>query len=306
MICIECTAPTDSLFTEYSNKYVQLTECKKCHCEVDKYIEIDNVLLFIDLLLLKPGAYRHLVYNSLEVSLTKFDMDALKLKRRRSGKPYELNISWFQKYSSILRLWVLFVALEVYITWVEQEQIFHTDNVDLFNATSYKIIMQRVINWHPIQQYLFFLVYCLVDNLCLHALTELLFCQWQNWGNNTKYPKQIISYTILLSHGVKIFPILMLIWPYDNLVSMSIIKWVANLYLIESLKIITNLRYGQILKLLIVVFIIRYLLLHTLSVLFLNAKLNTDLKTAVLREITGWKILINDIMSTINFFSRNV
>lgn len=303
MICIECTTPTDSLSIEYSNKYVQLTECKKCHREVDKYIEIDNVLLFIDLLLLKPGAYRHLVYNSLEVSLTDFDSDTRKSKHEKSNGRFHHKIAhWFTKYSPIFRLWILFVALEVYITWVEQEQKFHNNKDDIFNASLYKLIMQRVIKWHPVEQYFFFLTYCLVDNMCFHALMELLFYHWQDWGHNTKYPKQIISYTILLSHGVKIFPILMLIWPYDTLISMSIIKWVANLYLVESLKIVTSLKYHQILKLIAVVFIIRYLLLHTLSIFFLAFKFDKDFHAAVWSEFLGWKLMCNDLLTTLLYY----
>lgn len=301
MICIECTAPTDGLYIEYSNKYVQLTECRKCHCEVDTYIEVDNILLFIDLLLLRPGAYRHLVYNSLEVSLMKFDADAQEHKKNNTHY-WQKVMHWFKKYSSILRLWVLFVALEVYITWVEQERKYHSSKDDIFNASSYKLIMQQVINWHPIEQYLFFLIFCLVDNICLHSLMDVLFCRWQNWGNETNYPKQIISYTILLSHGVKIFPILMLIWPYDNLISMSIIKWVANLYLVESLKIVTGIKYEQILKLLTVVLIVRYLLLHTLSILLLVFKLDTGLNGAVWTEFHSWRFIVNDIVMSFYYY----
>lgn len=64
--------PVDSLYTVYSNDHIQLTDCPYCQETVDKYVEIDNVLLFIDLLLLKAGAYRHLVFNALELHLSKY------------------------------------------------------------------------------------------------------------------------------------------------------------------------------------------------------------------------------------------
>ena len=35
----------------------------------DKYIEYDNVILFLDIMLLKPQAYRHLMYNITESEL---------------------------------------------------------------------------------------------------------------------------------------------------------------------------------------------------------------------------------------------
>ena len=34
-----------------------------CHKVVDKYIEFDPVIIFLDALLHKPQAYRHLLFN---------------------------------------------------------------------------------------------------------------------------------------------------------------------------------------------------------------------------------------------------
>ena len=34
-----------------------------CKCKVDKYVEFDFIVIFIDLLLLKVSAYRHVLYN---------------------------------------------------------------------------------------------------------------------------------------------------------------------------------------------------------------------------------------------------
>lgn len=63
MICIECTEPVWSLYTQYSTSNIRLTACPRCNKFADKYIEYDNVLIFVDILLLKPQAYRHLVFN---------------------------------------------------------------------------------------------------------------------------------------------------------------------------------------------------------------------------------------------------
>ncbi|KAI8386719.1 ARV1 [Nakaseomyces glabratus] len=278
MICIECSAPTETLYTEYSNKYVQLTECKNCHSEVDPYVEIDNVLLFIDLLLLKPGAYRHLVYNSMVVSLESFK-EHYKDQRRRL--PYHkstprLKVSiknifnWFKKYDTIIRLWVLLVVFEVYLTWVEEEEIYHTRERVPFNSVTLQLLMIYVNKWNAFQQYMFFLAYCVLDNVLFHMFTLRLVKSWMPWGKTTNYSSQIVSYTILLSQGVKIFPILMLIWPYDNIISMSINKWIANLYLIESMKIVTNSSYGSIMQLLVIVFLLRFTILNILVLALLS------------------------------------
>jgi Arv1-like family len=60
-ICIECRYPVNSLYTEYSKaddrslgKGVRLTQCPHCRRFADKYVEHDFVVLFIDLVLIKP------------------------------------------------------------------------------------------------------------------------------------------------------------------------------------------------------------------------------------------------------------
>jgi len=60
-ICIECRYPVKTLYTEYSGAAdkssghgVRLTVCKNCGRFCDKYVEHDYVVLFIDLVLIKP------------------------------------------------------------------------------------------------------------------------------------------------------------------------------------------------------------------------------------------------------------
>lgn len=125
MICIKCMQPVDSLYTVYSNDHIQLTDCPFCQEIVDKYVEIDNVLLFIDLLLLKPGAYRHLVFNSLELHLAKYPKGKT-LKNCRSLYDHVqvliFNVkNWFCKFDRLNRLWLLLLSFEIYLTWVTEE-----------------------------------------------------------------------------------------------------------------------------------------------------------------------------------------
>jgi hypothetical protein len=60
-ICIECRCPVSTLYTTYSKaddkalgKGVRLTQCPRCKRFADKYVEHDFVVLFIDLVLIKP------------------------------------------------------------------------------------------------------------------------------------------------------------------------------------------------------------------------------------------------------------
>ncbi|KAF7683297.1 Protein arv1 [Astathelohania contejeani] len=63
LCCIECGKETKSLTTKYSN-YIQVSKCKYCKKKVDKYLEFNNTVLLIDLILLKKNAFRHIIYNS--------------------------------------------------------------------------------------------------------------------------------------------------------------------------------------------------------------------------------------------------
>lgn len=80
-ICIECRYPVKTLYTEYSGADdkssghgVRLTVCKNCGRFCDKYVEHDFVVLFIDMVLIKPQVYRHLLHNTLMRERDQFDV----------------------------------------------------------------------------------------------------------------------------------------------------------------------------------------------------------------------------------------
>ncbi|KXN82975.1 Protein arv1 [Leucoagaricus sp. SymC.cos] len=63
-ICTTCTTYTPFLYTVYESAYnLRLEQCLKCHAFVDPYVEHDSLILLLDLILLKRGVYRHLLYN---------------------------------------------------------------------------------------------------------------------------------------------------------------------------------------------------------------------------------------------------
>lgn len=74
-ICIECRHPVKTLWTQYSGAgdkasghNIRLTVCRKCGRFCDKYVEHDFVVLFIDLVLIKPQV-SHLLLSSLLVAI---------------------------------------------------------------------------------------------------------------------------------------------------------------------------------------------------------------------------------------------
>ncbi|CCF59600.1 hypothetical protein KAFR_0H01910 [Kazachstania africana CBS 2517] len=291
MICIGCTKPVKSLYIVYSNNHIQLTECPHCHGIVDKYVEIDNILLFIDLLLLKPGAYRHMVFNSLEETLSKYDdWKSLDFRHQSLSETLEqtyCNIkNWILKFDTINRLWILLLTFEIYLKWMTEESKYYTYQNSRYSSFQLDTIIDKINSWSALNQYLYFAVYSIIDLTFFHNLTQYCIIKWYNWGENIRFAKYAISYTILLSYGAKIFPVLMLIWPYDDSTSStSIIKWVANLYLIESLKVVTNLPYRAILKVFIFVTILKTVCVKPIMILLLTKGDSVQLKSYLYSEM---------------------
>ncbi|KAI4525448.1 Arv1-domain-containing protein [Schizophyllum commune Loenen D] len=63
-ICTTCTAAVPFLYTVYESAYnLRLEECTHCHAFADPYVEHDTLALVLDLILLKRGVFRHLLYN---------------------------------------------------------------------------------------------------------------------------------------------------------------------------------------------------------------------------------------------------
>lgn len=274
MICIECLGPVKSLYTVYSNKHIQLTDCPTCKNVVDKYVEIDNVILFIDLLLLKPGAYRHLVYNSLEDTLSKYtERRSVEGSFANKARSVAFNIkSWHMRFDKLNRIWILLTAFEIYLTWATEERkysLYCERNGNSTGTYTEDLIMAKLLSWNALQQYLYFAIYCILDISLFHSITSYCIINWFHWGKNVRYAKDVLSYAILLSYGAKIFPILMLIWPYDTVFSMNVIKWVANLYIIESLRIVTRLSYSSLLKLFLFVSLVRWSVVKPVMVLLI-------------------------------------
>lgn len=217
MICIECGNPEiQRLYSEYKNSYITLTICSKCNNVADKYIEYDNVLLFIDLLLLKPQAYRHLAFNLTEEQLLA-----------------NVNGSRFQRYHLVIRLFMIFILFDVYLIWAHEER-------KPFHSPAMQILLTQPVYL----QYLFFILR-LVGEIAGHSFLMLSLCDvFTKWGENVPqiniprrlqrgYMSAVLLIVLLVSNSIKLFPILMLIWPYDasteSLFIINIIAFITSL-----------------------------------------------------------------------------
>jgi lipid intermediate transporter len=63
LVCIECGLPVQSLYRAFNKEDIRLTSCANCHQVADKYIEWELQVVLIDLILQRPQAYRHILFN---------------------------------------------------------------------------------------------------------------------------------------------------------------------------------------------------------------------------------------------------
>lgn len=92
-ICIECSYPVSHLYTTYSRaddrtlgKGVRLTQCPRCKRFADKYVEHDYVVIFIDLVLIKPQASVLRQTISILEMLIALGLSSLTVQPARTGR----------------------------------------------------------------------------------------------------------------------------------------------------------------------------------------------------------------------------
>ncbi|KAI0032090.1 Arv1-like family-domain-containing protein [Vararia minispora EC-137] len=63
-VCVHCTHIVPYLYTVYQSAHnVRLEQCPSCRLFVDPYVEHDNLIVLLDLILFKRSVYRHLLFN---------------------------------------------------------------------------------------------------------------------------------------------------------------------------------------------------------------------------------------------------
>ncbi|EHA54668.1 hypothetical protein MCOR27_010793 [Pyricularia oryzae] len=227
-ICIECRHPVKTLWTKYSGTgdgdkvsghNIRLTVCKNCGRFCDKYVEHDFVVLFVDLVLIKPQVYRHLLHNSLMRDGDRFD-------------------------PTMIRLGILLLLFDVYLTWARIEKQFNTSSSA--DQSSFSRIAQQPI----VLQYMFFLLLCTLSNLAFHLSIRLLTSSpWSPLVLLGLLPAPFerpnsVSTALLVSSSTKLFPILMVIWNYDVPAAARSLGWAVVANNVEALMILLDCGYG--------------------------------------------------------------
>ncbi|KAF2092109.1 Arv1-like protein [Saccharata proteae CBS 121410] len=252
-ICIECRYPLKTLYTTYSKaddralgKGVRLTQCPRCKRFADKYVEHDFVVLFIDLVLIKPQVYRHLLFNRLGREDDRFD-------------------------PSIIRLGILLLLFDVYLTWARIEKASPDETYQPSHLSSQPLVLQ----------YMFFLCLCSAQTLAFHFPIRLL-CRYapritipslaplsttapsnpsptaptstppppppsptpQPTTLLPHYPHPTpLSTALLVSSCTKLFPLLLIIWDYDLPSSATAVSWAVIVNNVAALEILMDCGY---------------------------------------------------------------
>ncbi|KAM6504079.1 Arv1-like family domain containing protein [Amanita muscaria] len=131
-ICTSCTKYVPFLYTVYESAYnLRLEECTKCHAFADPYVEHDSLTLLLDLVLLKRGVYRHLLYNRGSEPRKAFsngknvdpeERSPVRGRRRRipgkraKTKPW-VDAREMRRWSLVFKLGIVFIFLDAYIRW---------------------------------------------------------------------------------------------------------------------------------------------------------------------------------------------
>lgn len=272
-MCVLCTAPVPLLV----DRHGLLAHCPNCNGVADKYVELETTIIVMDILLMKPEAFRHWVYNSM----------------------VNVPTSW-------LRLALLTTLFHVYISWAYHERDF------AFNADHCSLLVTLALNGRF--PYIYFLSKSILEVSLFCFTLSYLVSSWLNFSppqnpldenllgsdesfisdldkiyeestsniysrspslspsrpttnrsisnisispprghmglsfkNFHKLDKldqsfwetfSIISNTVLVSGIIKLFPIVMLIWPYDAPVLLATRLTVSLLHIFLLMEVI--------------------------------------------------------------------
>ncbi|KAG2735806.1 hypothetical protein G9P44_002020 [Scheffersomyces stipitis] len=310
MICIECANTNiDCLFSRYKSEYIKLTICPGCGKIADKYIEYDYVILFIDILLLKKQAYRHLAFNVTELELLK-DTQVRPNHKSKADSNVSVVLQCFQflsRYRSLFRMMFLIILIEVYLMWAFEEKKTHNS-----------ISMRFVLNQDTSFQYSYFMAKSVVEQLSLNIMIQILFRYVFGWGKieNKNIGKEyqygywttVLLIGVLVPSSIRLFPILMLIWPYDTAtISTTLINIISSINNIEALRVVTDYKYHTIVFILSVSVLFQLsfsklfmsIILHHYSAIGLNDIFRSEYEE-ILQQVRDYKSWVRAVQESIS------
>jgi hypothetical protein len=143
---------------------------------------------------------------------------------------------------SIIRLGILLLLFDVYLTWARIEKQAPSPAVP--DSNNFGRLAQQPI----VFQYVFFLVLCALSTLAFHIsirfLTSSPLSPLRLLGLLPTYARpNSVSTALLVSSSTKLFPILMVIWEYDVPAAARSLGWAVVANNVEALKILLDCGY---------------------------------------------------------------
>jgi len=144
---------------------------------------------------------------------------------------------------SIIRLGILLLLFDVYLTWARIEKAGPSPNSSPLTG---------VLSDYPLLlQYLFFLIHCFLGTVAFHIPIRLIctspYFGWlrhltglQRYGNAVS-----LSTALIVSSCTKLFPILLIVWEYDLPSAASAVSWAVIANNVAALEILINCGYGM-------------------------------------------------------------
>lgn len=130
---------------------------------------------------------------------------------------------------SIIRLGILLLLFDVYLTWARIEK----DSSPSASSAFSSLTQQPIV-----LQYLFFLLLCLAETLLTHLTLRLLTTHFLHHRR-----PNAVSTALLVSSCTKLFPLLMMIWEYDVPAAAKSVGWAVVVNNIEALRILLGVGY---------------------------------------------------------------
>ncbi|EKM78002.1 hypothetical protein AGABI1DRAFT_129784 [Agaricus bisporus var. burnettii JB137-S8] len=148
-ICTTCTTYVPYLYTVYESAYnLRLEQCQKCHTFADPYVEHDSLTLLLDLILLKRGVYRHLLFN--RGSKPRRAINKPKARSEDSDVDHDTTARWIWT----LKLGAGLIILDAFIRWTHLRP--EPNRSDAFTEDSLFVFMRVLCG-------------CLAETLAFHA-----------------------------------------------------------------------------------------------------------------------------------------
>ncbi|XP_045582060.1 protein ARV1 isoform X2 [Procambarus clarkii] len=63
-LCISCLAPAPAILKTTDGTFIKLLECSSCGKIIDRYVECEKSIIFMDMMLQEITVYRHILYNA--------------------------------------------------------------------------------------------------------------------------------------------------------------------------------------------------------------------------------------------------